>query len=421
MKNFITSLRTHWIRTGIILLVLVGGGYVLWRRSHPAVAAPTYQTGTVEKGTIIVAVTGSGQVSTANSVQVITQASGVVQKIYVKNGDQVKAGQKIADLELDQEGKQRYSSALSSYQSAKNNVDGAKASLYSLQSAMFNANQKFINGVVAENVAQGTPAYIQQDADWLAAEANYKRQVNVITQSQNALNASSIALQQSSATVYAPISGTLTGFSLQTGSVITAQTTTTGSSSSQKIASVTTVAIPTITINLTQIDVPKIKVGDKTTITLDAYADKTYTGKVVSIDTVGSVTSGVTAYPTVIALDQTNPDILSNMSAQANIITDSKTDVLIVPSTAVKTTNGTSTVQIMKNGKPESVTVEIGLVSDTDTEIKSGLSEGDTIVTAVIQSGAATRSTGTTSVFSSFGGARGGATSGGNAAIRRAN
>lgn len=404
MKNVFISLKTHWIRTGIVLLIIVGIGYYFIQRNSSSSSTPTYQTGTVTRGTLIVAVTGSGSVSTANNVQVVTQSSGVVKKIYVKNGDTVKVGQKIADLELDQEGQQRYSSALSSYQSAKNAVDGARATLYSQQSAMFKANQTFINGVVAENVDKGTPGYIQANADWLAAEANYKRQVNVITQSQNALNSAWILYQQSSPTVFAPLSGTLTGFSLQLGSVITAQTTTTGSNSSQKIASVTTDAVPTISVSLTQIDVPKIKVGNKATVTLDAYPDKTYTGKVVSIDTVGSVSSGVTSYPTVIALDEKNQEILPNMSATANIITDTQTDALIVPSTAVKTQNGETTVQVMKNNVPTSVTVQTGLISDSETEILSGLSEGDTVVTATITK--STTSSTTTSPFSALGGGR---------------
>ncbi len=389
-----------------LVLLLIGTGYFLYTRfASSASAVPTYQTATVEKGTLIVSVTGSGQVSTANNVEVTTQASGVVQKIYVSNGDSVKVGQKIADLELDQVGKQRQLQALSSYQSAKNAVDSARSGLYSAQGKMFTANQSFINGVVAENVDKGTPEYIIANAEWLAAESEYKRQQNAITQSQNALSASWISYQQSSPAIYAPLTGRLTGFSMQEGSVITAQTTTSGSTSSQKIASVTTSAIPTITVNLTQIDVPKIKVGQKATITLDAYADKTYTGKVVSIDTVGSVTSGVTSYPTVIALDERNEDILPNMSTSASIITASKADILIVPSTAIQSENGQTTVQVLVNGQPESKAVETGMTSDTQTEIISGLSEGDTIVTAVIQS-TKNSTAQTTSPFSSFGGGR---------------
>lgn len=412
MKSFLHSLRTHWVRTGLIVLVIIGGAYYLFRRNSSSGNTPTYQTATVERGTLVVSVTGSGIVSTANNVQVTTQASGVVETIYVKNGDKVKGGQKIAQLDLDMVGQQRQSAALSSYQSAKNNLDSAKSGQYSANSKMFAANQKFINDAVERDLADSDPTYIQQNSDWLAAEADYKRQQNVITQSQSALSSAWISYQQSSAIIYAPISGTLTGFSMQQGSVITAQTTTSGSSSSQKLASVTTDAVPTISVNLTQIDVPKVKVGQKATVTLDAYADKTYTGKVVSIDTVGSVTSGVTTYPTVIALDVKSDEILPNMSAQATIIITSKTDVLLVPSTALQSENGQTTIRVMKDGSVSSIPVETGLVSDAQTEIVSGVSEGDTIVTSVSTGAAATGASSSTSVFSPFGRSSGGGASG---------
>ena len=182
--------------------------------------------------------------------------------------------------------------------------------------------------------------------------------------------------------------------------------------SNTKIANVKTAATPIISISLTEIDVPKVKIGDKATITLDAYPDKTYTGKVVSIDTVGSVSSGVSTYPTVIKLDTDTTTILPNMAASASIITATKNDALMVPSSSVQQNqDGSSYVQIMKNGKPTEVIVEIGLSSDAQTEIISGVSEGDTIVTATIQA-TTTTSTATTSPFSSFGGARSGAASG---------
>ena len=157
-----------------------------------------------------------------------------------------------------------------------------------------------------------------------------------------------------------------------------------------------------MTVNLTEIDVVKVAIGDKATVTLDAFPDKTFTGKILSVDTVGSITSGVTNYPTVIALDVQNKEMLSNMSASSSIITDVKNDVLLVPISAVETTDGASTVQVMNNGVPQMVSVHIGLSSDTQTEIISGVTEGQTVVTGTTTSGAAT-STSTSSPFSPFG------------------
>lgn len=377
-----------------------------------------YQTAQAQRGTLVISVTGSGQVSTANSGTISTLATGVISKLYVKDGDEVKMGDKIAEVELDLSGQQNVAQAWSSYQSAKNNLDAAKANLFSTQSTMFSnwntfmklsTNSIYQNGDGTPNNANRSAAefHIAQD-DWLSGEAKFKNQQNVVNQTQTAANAAWLAYQKTSPIIYAPISGIISGFSLQEGSVIVESTNTSNSAqSATKIANIKTKALPMATINLTEIDVPNVALDDKATVTFDALPDKTFTGKVVSIDTAGVSSSGVTTYPTVIKLDTDSNQILSNMAASASIITQTKDDVLSVPVSSVKTSsNGTTYVQVMKNGKPQQVTVETGISSDTQTEILSGLSEGDTVVTATIQPTTGTQTSGQTS--SPFGGALGG-------------
>lgn len=418
LSRFSSSLRSLWqwfwrqslpLKLMIAAVIIAGSWYGYSRLKVNSQQSVQYQTAVAEKGTLVVSVTASGQVSTANSASITTQASGVVKKVLVKNGQIVKAGAPIAEIELDRSAQQKYAQALSSYQSAKNSLDSATATLWTLQSKMFAANQKLITDAVARDLAKGDPTYIQQDADWLASEANYKNQQNVIAQARTATNNTWLSLQQSSPTIYAPISGTVTGLSLQVGAVISSQNDSSSdtTSSSNKVASITTTASPTVSVNLTEIDAPKVKLGDKATITFDAFSDKTFTGEVVSIDTTGVVSSGVTTYPVVIKLDVDNTDILPNMSATANIITDTKTDALLVPSSAVQTANGQSSVQVLKNGQPNSLTVETGLASDTQVEITSGLNEGDQVITnTVAGSNGTTSSSRSNSPFSSFGGSR---------------
>lgn len=352
----------------LIITVLIIGGIGIWKVFGQNTNKPVYQTAKAEKGNIVVTVASSGLVSTANSAEVTTKASGVIKKIYIQNGQKVTSGQVLAEINLDMEGQQRNSAAYASYQSAKN-------SLYSLQSSMLTKWKTYMD--LAQNTtgdARQLPQFMSTDDDWLAAEAAYKNQQNTIT-------ANWISYQQSSPIIYAPISGTVTGFGLQIGSVITAQANSSGGSTAQKIASIITEATPTVTVNLTEIDVPKVKIGNKVTLTLDAFPNKTYTGKVISVDTVGSATSNVTTYPAVIKLDTDAKEILTNMSATANIITDFKDNVLLVPSGAVQTQDNQTTVRVLKNNAPQSVNVEIGLTSTTQTEIVSGLSEGDEIIT----------------------------------------
>lgn len=403
------------IKKGLIIFAVIALGWFGYRKITLAKSStPTYQTAQAEKGTIIVAVSVSGQVSSANSAEVTTQASGVVQTVFVKDGDVVKAGDKIAQLDLDLTGQQRSQQAYASYQSAQNNVESAKANLYTSQATLLTEwesymskaqNSTYENSDDSPNTGnrQLSDFVITQD-EWLASEGKYKVQEKAILQAQTSLSSAWFTYQQTSATIVAPISGTITGLSLQPGTVITAQTNSSGGSSSQRIASVKTDAPPTISLNITQIDAPKVKAGNKATLTFDAFGEKTFTGEVISIDTIGSETSGVTTYPAIVKLDAPLEGLLPNMSASANIITATKDDVVLIPTTAIQTSNGSMTVQVMKNNVVSQVVVETGLASDTQTEIVSGISAGDTIVTSVSTASTNKSSTGqSTSPFNMFG------------------
>ena len=396
---------------GILAVTLLWFGY---SKLFATKTKTTYTTEPASKGTLIVSISASGTISSANSASVTTQTSGVVSKIYVKNGDTVKSGDAIAEVELDMNGQQRANQALASYQSAKNQLASAQASMYSLQSSMYSKwksymdtaqNSTYQNTDGSANTGNRvlTPFTIAQD-DWLAAEAQYANQKNVVAAAQTSVSSAWASYQQSSPTIYAPISGVISGLSLQVGSVLTSQTSSTGTSTSQRIANIKTGATPVAVVNLSEVDVPKISIEDKVTLTMDAFSSQTFTGKVVSIDTTGSVSSGVTTYPAYIQFDTAIDGIYPNMGVDAKIITDVKDTVILVPNAAVKTTNGQKTVTVLKNGVATPLEVTTGSANDSETEITSGISEGDVVVTATTNSGTTSKSS-ATSPFSSFGGA----------------
>jgi HlyD family secretion protein len=86
---------------------------------------------------------------------------------------------------------------------------------------------------------------------------------------------------------------------------------------------------------LTEIDVPKVKVGNKATVTVSAL-NKTFVGHVASIDISGSNASGVVTYPTYIQLDTQESELLPNMTISASIIADTKENVILVPNSSLK-------------------------------------------------------------------------------------
>lgn len=416
LKKIAFSTKKRKIITLLVVLVL---GFFIWQMFKGNNPAVQYQTATATKGTLVVSLTEAGQVSVANKVSVVTQASGIINNIYVKSGDAVNQGDKIADITLDTAGQQRQAQAWSSYLSAQNSLNSAQAKMYSLQSALFVANQKFMNdrGVVNPSTDQkNDPVYIEENATWLQAEADYKNQSGVIAQSQANLNNASLTYQLTSGTIVAPTTGLISDLMITNGLQIGSSNTTSGSTTStsnQSIASIKTGNSTTVAVNVAEVDVSKVQVGQKATITFDAISNKTFTGKVMGVNTSGVASSGVVTYPAVIQLDDlTNSDILPNMSATASIISKVKDNVILVPSSAVQTLGSTSTVKIVKNGQVTTVDVQVGDSSDSETEITSGIEEGDTVVTSTIST-ASTPQSGTSPFsgglrFGGFGGSGGG-------------
>ncbi|MBI5230151.1 MAG: HlyD family efflux transporter periplasmic adaptor subunit, partial [Candidatus Magasanikbacteria bacterium] len=189
-------------------------------------------------------------------------------------------------------------------------------------------------------------------------------------------------------------------------------------------------------ISLNEVDVAKIKAGDKVTLTFDAVPDLQMTGEVADIDTLGTVSQGVVTYNIKIVFDTQDDRVKPGMSVSAAIITNMKQDALFMPNSAVKSQGGawyvemldgytptTNLTSVMKSTgvtsptPPRQQTVEVGISNDTSTEIIAGLKEGDVVIIRTITP--ASQKTATQQAPSLFGaaGARGG---GGGGALRGA-
>ena len=160
-----------------------------------------------------------------------------------------------------------------------------------------------------------------------------------------------------------------------------------------------------VSIPLNEVDIAKIKLGQKATLTFDAIDGLTITGSVDGIDSVGTVSSGVVTYNVTISLDVDDVRVKPGMSVGATIITKTAQDVVVVPNSAIKSKNGVSYVETLgiasnPSGSlgvaslllPTQITVETGLADDTSTEITSGVKEGDVIITKTI-AGTTTKTT----------------------------
>lgn len=203
-------------------------------------------------------------------------------------------------------------------------------------------------------------------------------------------------------TIRAPFTGTIATLDVKKFDSVTTGTSVTTLVAKQQMAE----------FSLNEIDIVKVKLGQKATVTFDAVPDLTLTGTVVEVDPVATVSQGVVTYDITVAFDTQDERVKPGMSMSVSIITEAKPDVLIVPSSAIKYQGQNAFVQILgADGTPTNKQVEVGSSNDTQTEVVSGLDESDEIITQTI-SASATQTTQTTQSNSLFptGGGFGGTT-----------
>lgn len=151
-------------------------------------------------------------------------------------------------------------------------------------------------------------------------------------------------------------------------------------------------------ISLNEIDVSKIKVGQKANLTFDAVSDFTMTGLISEVDSLGAVSQGVVTYGVKIIIDTQDDRIKPGMSVSAAIIIDIKQDALLIPNSALKNMDDKYYVEILENppaetnatgvapsAPPKQILVEVGSSNDEYVEITNGLKDGDTILSRTIQ------------------------------------
>ncbi|MFH1255339.1 MAG: efflux RND transporter periplasmic adaptor subunit [bacterium] len=274
-----------------------------------------------------------------------------------------------------------YKTNLSTY---SGQINSSLSSLSSAQSAI----QNYKDAIVSAN--NNLKSLIQnQPFDLASDEANLEeRKLSLADLEAGAepmdIRSQEISLQQKKEALY-DAQTVLADYTVKApfDGVIAAVNVKEGDSSSGVIATIITKqSIAEISLN--EVDAAKIKTGDKAMIAFDAIDGLNISGRVAGIDEIGTVSQGVVTYNVKIVFDTQDDRVKSGMSANAVIIIDSKVDVLLAPSSAVK--NGRSDyVEILDaDGQPQRKPVVIGASDDTMTEIISGLKEGDKIIIQTI-------------------------------------
>lgn len=193
-----------------------------------------------------------------------------------------------------------------------------------------------------------------------------------LRQRQNAL--ADVVSKLADYTIRAPFDGIVAIMNFKVGDTVSSGTIGATMITKQKLADV----------SLNEVDVAKVRVGQKVSLTFDAIEELSISGQVAAIDTLGTATQGVVNYNVKIAFDTQDERIKPGMSVSAAIIIDVRQDVLLVPSSAVKSQADISYVEVLENGMPQRHIIEAGLSDDTMTEISGDIKERDEVVTQTI-------------------------------------
>jgi RND family efflux transporter MFP subunit len=347
-----------------IILVLLGAGGVLYSRrggAGPKELDPSLIT-TVKRSDLSIEVLETGKVQPREKVEIKSKVAGQVLKVFVDAGDKVKKGQLL--LQLDPTDYERdVAKCDADVAAAKNALEFSQLSL--------DRRQK---GLEARGVAQ-------MDVDTAAADVRAKK-VAVQT-AMVAFNAASDRLHYTR--VLSPMEGTVTERGIQPGEVVTPGVQ--ASFDGKSLMTISDLSTLLVKADLNQIDVAKVQMGQKVSVTLDALPGKTYEATITKIAPASILPKDkqVDVFPVEATLTKSDLSIKPGMTADVRIHIEKKDHVIALPIEAVVKENGkqfVSKVIALPNGKQKTdkIEVAVGARNDREIEIQKGIAEGDKVL-----------------------------------------
>ncbi len=353
--------------------------------------ASSYQTATVTRGPITQLVTATGTLNPVTNVQVGSQVSGNIAKLFVDFNSEVKAGQTVAQIDP------------MLFQAAVTQAEGDLASAQAgLELAKVNAAR--IQKLFTEKNSS------QQDLDSAMATL-HQAEANVKIK-QGALDKAKADLDH--CTITSPIDGVVISRSVDVGQTVAA------SLQAPVIFQIANdLTKMQIDSNVAEADVGAVEVEQNVDFTVDAFPTRTFHGKVVQVRNAPITVQNVVTYDTVIGVDNKDLKLKPGMTANVSIIIAHKDNVLQLKNAALRfrppdaatsdQPRSTSsqggqrptgarerkperTVYALSFGRPKPVQIKTGISDGIVTEVTEGLKEGDKVVTAELSAPAASSS-----------------------------
>ncbi len=327
-----------------------------------------YSTSPVEKQNISTSITATGTIEPVTEVEVGTQVSGIIDRIYVDYNSEVHRGQVIAELDK--------TNLLSELASAQSNLSNAQSSL-NYQSANYKRYKTLYDkGLVSAN-------------DYENAKLSYEQALQQVkVQQQNVQKAQT---NLGYATITSPIDGVVLSKEVEEGqTVASAMTTPTLFIIAQDLTDMRVIA------DIDEADIGGVKEGQRVTFTVDAFPDDTFEGAVTQVRQQATTESNVVTYEVVISAPNDQLKLKPGLTANVTIYTLEKNGVLAVPARALRFTPNEALLQEgetvedveapfkvwTKEGNVfKAHKVEVGTSNGMLTEIVSGVAAGTEVLT----------------------------------------
>lgn len=365
--------------------------------------ADQIETYTVGRGNITETIMETGNVQAAQ-VSVYSTSNGVVEDLYAKNGDSVEIGQKlfkVRSTSTDQEkatANSTYMTALSNLKKSQQDKESAYAQLLSNKKSLTDAkgdlryqknhdtNTKTNKGYTSAEKKSLRQDVSAKESALDASQQKYDDADTAISASQASVKAAKLSYDATqNATITAQVAGTVSNLSARVGDVVYfSDITVTSTTIADPVLVIGDLSGYSVKIGINEMERSKIALGQKAAIKFDAIPDKEYTGKVEKIDDFGVEESGVITYNAYLSVTDQDERMLPKMTANVTIETNSRENVIVIPTKALKPYQNGKGVQVAKSdskGKQvfEYVAVKAGLKSGSQVEITSGLEEGTVI------------------------------------------
>ena len=373
----------------IILLILGVGGYFIYDKFFNIKDEKVeFITKKAKKGSFSKKVDATGEIFATELIDVGAQVSGQIKKLYVKLGDQVKKGDMIASIDS--------STQQNSIDNKEAQLAIYKAQLESAKVALNIAKTQFDreNALFAKN-ATSKQEFESAKNTFSANSAKIKELEAQIKQTNIELSTAKINLGYTKIT--APRDGTVVSVQVEEGQTVNANQTT------PTIVNIADLSHVKMKMQIAEGDITKIKVGTPVEYSILSEPTKKFQTTVSSIDpglttlsdgSYGSSSSSKSSYSSSSSsssavyyyaqsiVDNKDGILRIGMTTQNELLIANVEDAIIVPSIGIKKDENGTFVYVLKDGKPVKTAVKTGIKDNLDTQIISGINEGDEIITS---------------------------------------